>query len=805
MERYVDYAVDLGGGLLIDSQGNIRRGAPPNVPVYASGLNAPLDFGKVGEALGAFKKATKDFGDPNSTGYKDAAEVLGKLGVPVDVLGLLSAAGKIAGTVAPVFMVASFAIDALKMLGLFDTGPSPLEMLLQQRFDEISAQIGALATWMKDKDIAEGRNGVTALRNAATDYADDAYTSLISPALPGKRSDLKTAHEAHIKSILKLFDYETWKATAFPDQYKWVRFNLHNLHFVDSAGFHRVPFESRGEIVFDHRLMVSTVTYAAMSYISSLRAMVPEYRTGGEHRSTLRTLADKIAALAESMRREGLARTVYQPQDFTVVVTDSYVSPSVVVFNTIIETQQWPVGAIDLRYHTDRFFGERTGPATSYKPGVIAGMNFGWVPPARLVRRHVDPFLEGQWVIDNPEECAAAANAQAERAYAEILVASGYVELQQLAAMFKHEASPPSSSQTVSVRKTKLWRQEGDPYQREVVSREFKSVGKITAQAWSWPARCESETVLDIQGIRKDTPLRYRVMLRTLVPDTTLWREVDYTDFYSSRYVADQEHPGFKVLEFFRSDSWCAEGSEKVLVDWTTAPFETAIDVSGVAELDAVTFDWWIPSADPRPLLPFEPKWPVDLTQIVPEKLRPRSLRPHYLPHTSGVIDDVVTQLGKWTDGKQTWDGQHREVRGEKVTVGYTLRWQPGKLVVELDNNPQNRNFIVYLVVEEKISTGQFLHSAVPIPMNGLLTYVPESFFAREFKAMTTEIQTAEYFTEDYGKINPHPLEYGQNHALVIPDFLHDPESLSRFMQAAQAAAPSLLEQAIGRATRLPG
>src|SRR5262245_7219347 len=108
------FAIHLAGNLYLDSKGNLIQGAPQDVPVYSPPFQLPVEPSKVKDALDGVKKALKDINkDP------DIIKKFDDFGLPLKILDLLSSVGKIAGMVAPVFMVASFVVDALKLFGLF--------------------------------------------------------------------------------------------------------------------------------------------------------------------------------------------------------------------------------------------------------------------------------------------------------------------------------------------------------------------------------------------------------------------------------------------------------------------------------------------------------------------------------------------------------------------------------------------------------------------------------------------------------------------------------------------------------------
>jgi hypothetical protein len=77
--------------------------------------------------------------------------------------------------------------------------------------------------------------------------------------------------------------------------------------------------------------------------------------------------------------------------------------------------------------------------------------------------------------------------------------------------------------------------------------------------------------------------------------------------------------------------------------------------------------------------------------------------------------------------------------RAVKATIECRLDWQGDRIHIELEADPVDRNYVVYVVVEEKFRGGTnapILHTAMPVPMNGQLTYVPQAFFDAEREAI---------------------------------------------------------------------
>ncbi|TIP80996.1 MAG: hypothetical protein E5X60_35575 [Mesorhizobium sp.] len=95
------------------------------------------------------------------------------------------------------------------------------------------------------------------------------------------------------------------------------------------------------------------------------------------------------------------------------------------------------------------------------------------------------------------------------------------------------------------------------------------------------------------------------------------------------------------------------------------------------------------------------------------------------------------------------------------VEVEYSASWEEDSLRVSLRNKPSNRNYVVYLVVEEKLVSGTVIHTAAPVHMNGQLTFVPQSFFDREQEARQKFFGKVAEFNQRFsesaepGPINP--------------------------------------------------
>src|SRR6266699_1833291 len=132
------FVLHLGGGLYMDSNGDLHQGPPPNVPIYQAPFQLPVDPNKVKEAFSAVKAALKDVNKYSSNEF--ILNRWGKVTELLTILDILDAVGKVAAVIAPLAGVLSFAVDAAKMFGLIKEGPSSLELLMVARFDVLEKE-----------------------------------------------------------------------------------------------------------------------------------------------------------------------------------------------------------------------------------------------------------------------------------------------------------------------------------------------------------------------------------------------------------------------------------------------------------------------------------------------------------------------------------------------------------------------------------------------------------------------------------------------------------------------------------------
>jgi hypothetical protein len=117
---------------------------------------------------------------------------------------------------------------------------------------------------------------------------------------------------------------------------------------------------------------------------------------------------------------------------------------------------------------------------------------------------------------------------------------------------------------------------------------------------------------------------------------------------------------------------------------------------------------------------------------------------------------------------------------------------------ITLEADPADRNYVVYVVVEEKLQGGKgnVLHTAMPVPMNGQLTYVPQSFFDAEHAAIEKAAKAAAEFNRKYSL----STEVGPNDPVVgwlRPGDLATTAGLTKVMTLAEQHQPEILREVL--------
>ncbi|MDX3078630.1 hypothetical protein [Streptomyces sp. MI02-7b] len=787
------FALHLGGGLYVDSWGNLYHDSPDYVPAYHAPTAVPIDPSKIAEAL----KQASTLKDINKD--KGAINLAVDLGIPPELLDILSAVGKIAGFAGPVGSALSLAFDLAKLVGIIKEGPNALEVAVEKMGKRLNTAFHAFSMQEILRDVAKGRSNIQQLTAEAAQYLDIMDKSPTKEDMETRRGDIELAFSRTQEGFGVLLSRETWMTMVDwgTIQWSWGRLwqQLFTLPEKPGGAPRQATLPEDNGSYFDNCLMVPSATYAATGFLTAIRAIEPEYRTTGRYKGGLQHYARMLDDLAEALRDNGLALTRYKPEHFLIPLNvgsgDVYADPfsGKEILNP---TGHWPVGALDLRYHNDEFFAKQR----ESHPGAtkLANMDFGWTPPAIL-----QPGLGG-YVIVNPQECADAANSQAEKDYAELLATSGYVELLLLAALFRNEWSAPSTSQTVRPGKLQLTRKSSPRVDVSVSTKDIPGTGVITSPAKREHRECYAAVSIKTQPTIPHGAIQYKVKLRTLssmggtgnAPKS--WSDVTYDQFQMSSYepVPNPNHdPELRDLkQLVLTETSLALDEYPLVPDWTSSPGDPGITPrSDLGEVTADTFDWWIPVPD------------VTVSRGKPGKMQPMNTRLHMVD-TQARKAHQLDARALWPSGEPDWDGQHRDVARTQVKFDYTLDWTGNTLEFTLHSQPPYRSYIVWLVIEEKmLNTGQILHTAVEVPVNGLLTYVPEEFFAKELLAYSRLVKVLKEFNREIKIQNPNgpdPLVIDGIHAHELASH----EILDRSAKIARRSDPHLWDQVMNRASR---
>ncbi len=803
-----EFSVHLGGGLYMNSRGELSRGPEPGKPIYGTpGGGLPVNVDAFAKAFQGIAKALPDKDDPKSRQKLD--KIFDGIGMTtaninnvIDVLQGIGAVASVIGSVVPIIGAVLAALTAL--LGIFKEGPSALELMIGRRFDELQRTIEALEVQIQQRDLRNQRSVISNALASAANYVAELKNSPPDEAtLLLRRQDVRHQISLAATAVRNLLDSSTWLVSFDTNEHKWVwPWMAHRLYTVPATGAPlRATFLPQGANCFDHRLMVPLTGFGVTAFLTALRAVSPEFRSTRENREDMWDFAAALDVLVINMRREGLARTIYTAADFSDGALGSVpwgFEPGEVVDLSILGQPprlaeggtRFPVGALDLRLHNDSYF----------TPGFSAGriqhsgwqyakqglLNVRWTPPARLEAYDVPvpslgwepanqpPRTQRRYRITNPDECAAAANAQAEQDFSDLLFSSGYLNLVHLLATLRHEATDPDRSQTVT---TDAWlrRKPGAETAVLVESRPILLTGVVSAAAERQAQEYKATTWFTTQPLSRERKLNYRVWLRTLPMTPSLSGSAadaadEYRGYHRVTYTNDAAHPGCKQL--VTSTGQALDGLK--IADGGTS--SQTREQEGTAVLTAHTYEYWIAvKLIDRPEILVEELteaslravgWEAGASIHLAEASTGPTVTPQALPMLGGGqpsgfgslaaaanLEIKYSDLIGWVIGSEPDKVRRRNLEEHEVRIDYKMRWQADRLTVSLANNrEQDRNYVIYVVVEETLGSGTVLHTVERVPVTGQLTFVPQSFFDEEAEALAKTARFFRDFARRYAK-----------------------------------------------------
>ncbi len=749
-----DYTIRLGNGLYMDSTGRFIPGPLDGVPTLpAPGGGLPISPDQAKKALEGISKSLS-FEDPGTR------KTLAGLGVPDEFIDLLKDVAAVAGKLAKVVPYVGAVLAIGEMLGFLKSGPDPIVARMEALFKELRTLIVAKDEKWIDIEVGNRRETVVQGLNAAEEYVEEITYFTSDPAeLKTRLQLMRDMHQEVVTALNQLMNPAIWQSNIGEEYYKFTwPFNLHYERGGSAPSPQdRVVRPPVGVDRFDHRVMVPVVCGLTQSYLTFIKTIVPEYRSSGEYSEFLADLAIKIETLAEFMRSQTLARTHFTPNDFLYLYPKSPNSPFPLPWYG-----GYHVGAVDLCARNVpappsvpyNFMWILDGTGVKVDHGAV---HYNWTPPAQLQKEDYGGSV--RYRVLNPDECAAAANAQAEQVYGSILYSSGYMNLVQLAGLLRHLYTAPATSETVAGSVLTHYSQ-GSHTTVTVTSQSVFPFSPATATAQRYGQTNRGQVSANTQPRGRLREFDYRIVLRTLPADID--GISSYEMFYGTRYQneAAPKAPGTAPFSELICDYSGGAVAEKVLATGKTPA--RPVNLEGTATLAADTFDWWVPVPESAQA-PGGPSawlsemralgWASRFEHIQPAQTGGSGSAGAGTPVPSGptLVEGVYDSLSGLLDSDLIRGptpqpvGQRREVERSTIQVAYTLEWDGIDLRVTLETRPQDRNVDLYLVVEETIAKGQVLHTVFTVPMTGQITYVPEKFFKDEAEV----IEAANAFWRD--------------------------------------------------------
>ncbi|MFB9236286.1 hypothetical protein ACFFWC_12120 [Plantactinospora siamensis] len=847
------FLVRIGAGLYLDSNGMIRPGPDTALPTYTvSNGSLPVSPDTVKKVFDGIAKGMPDPSDPKTR------EKLGRLGVLDDTMKLLHAIGEIASVLGKVVAVVGFAVDVAKILGLLKDGPSAVEQLVERRYQDLDRRLKGMEIRWQLQDVRNMRVDLHNALLAVDGYLEELGMGVVNQAnLQVKLLEVHNAHQKAADAVGRLLDASTWLSGFNRDDYTRV------WPWIPWPGMYHMPvgvpapntlhpenyarFYDQAELVFDHRAMVPGVTYGVLSYLTLIKAMSPEYRSTGEFDDYLLGFADALEGLTEQMRATGLGRTVHVDGNFTPLRASEVIDPIFGPPRVGPLCYRWSAGAMDLRAHTNDYWDALEAEARvifqslgitpgwltntyplNQLPDRLGPMWARWTAPAVLGRATEPVTDEPIYPILNIDECIAAANAQAEQDYLDLLFSSGYLNLAHLVALLRHNATEPDRSETVTgrvfVSHASATHAPVSVTVRPLLSEPIEATGDRESRV----TRLGVDVVT--QPLERERPLPYRITLCTMPSASgSTWLEPDWSQMQHPQYRPKEiTELGGTTRTVMALELHTSTPTSEVELIAGASPVQTR-QASGTATLLADTFDWWIPTAT----VSAAPVWQEQARMGLRDAaaiagavggagaaggsagsggtgggggggggVDPAAFGK--LVGASAVLNgpaarDLADVILDDVDPAAT-GGQHRDIRREQqVQLQWQLTWTADRMSIKLTGRPEDRNYVAFLVAQEKLGpSGQWLHTAFKLPVDGQLTYLPKDFFDRERAANERAHKLLTDLNNRYAKSVPvGPKGPGPLVAAISPAVSGTPEGLAAFLEAAATHEPELLREVL--------
>lgn len=786
-----DFAINLGNGLFIDSTGKLTSSIPDHIAQFSPSQPLPIPKEAVQDVFGAMGHVFPQLEKIGANLEVKDADLFKALGMSKELIETFGKVGEIAMGVAACIPYVNIAVALLNILGVFN-GPDPLGELIKEEFNRLHERLDKADRDKVDNYIAFCRSAFDPALTAVAQY----QTVMSKPKAyrgPGEAENKRTAAQERLFEVQeKLTDalLHSWALPLNTQDYfdNWYYMQSY-LYTIPTSGPPRPAHFPAEAVPFDHRPMVQLLVYGLQVYVTLIKAVVPEHRTTGQYHTALRAAADKLSAQIEKMREQTLARTIHKAG-----------VPS--FKQTHRQFFLLTVGAMDLRNDTDDYFRMSHDPSDYNHTGNLRVQNAPGIP-----NKGTAVQVDGDvWWTINPA-AVELANKQSEREYAALLTRSGYFTLAHLEALMRHLSTEPDRSETVTATAETL-RKSLPASNVPVKNDKIPFSPPIEATASREPQDCKAYVSLTTQPIPSDSAIGYRIRLVTLPDGTT---ETPFDWYVWTSYVPDG--PRNRKLAVNVNDGMPLDpvgNNPRLLVD-NISP-ANPIEKKGSVTLTADTFDWYIPKTDD----PLAFARIQDLVKLgvgagvgTGAGAKPIPMPPPAPGNGSSLtsarilksIDVGVAGTFGWDDDAQMPKGEKREWQRKQVQLDYELYWHEDHLSLTLKARPQDRNYVAYLVVEEFLARSQqWLRTAVQIRFNGQLTYVPQSFFDAERKAMERANGILGEIEKNYS-ISRRPGPLDPVVASMRPGFRSTLEGMEVFLEAARQHAPEVVNEVLSQRT----
>lgn len=760
------FVVHLAGGMYLDSSGNIVIGPPEGAQIYNTPEGFNLDLDGVKDAF----KFLSEILPYDEEGKKKWT----KWGVNPEVVDFLSKISGVVGVVATAVSIYAFSIGVMvKLIGLIsdDGGLTPA---MAKAFDNISRQLRG----MEQTQIAEN---MARLLGAFKGKAATMNGLAVTLQTEGSASPNK---KQIVSDMVQLVDdlsvplYQTinqpWTVAAQPDNYKALAFASPVLFIPRSDGTMQWVGDKPQELtMFDYRLGVPMLIYAATAYAGMLQVAMPWFRSSSMYVQQLKDTAIAIDNFVMNMQNKVLSRTefnydsLFREQHMPIMDIIGDIGRSELAFQ--YAQPYLAVGAFDLVVYNDAFISQKWQEAfvAQIDTGPRGLFNFRWYYPQNVT----------------PEEIIAAANAKARSDYANMQAATGMFKLISVSSWLKFLSTLPDHSQTVTGytgdRRIQL-----SHASITVSSPIIPTAGVIESSATLRTYNASAKIGITTQEPGYTPAFRYRVLLRTIASagQSGSWQHYDYHgDVWKTEYVPDENDPRFNRLKTSFNDGM--ELSEVLL--WESRSPDDTVHVKGHEKIKATTFDWFVPVNMPdfsfSPEAVNKPAYTLEFQKKMNTGGMSIHLMDTFIPHPPGPpspgpaplkkaysdsfdMDEMIT-LNDYSLDK----AERRNCKYEEVQIDWELLWSGSKLIVRIKGYPEDRPFQIYVVVEEIVYPGlnlpaESIHTSFQAEIVNKLITVPVVFFEKEKKALAEAAKKWREFQQKYAVDTPigpgDPIEF---------------------------------------------